>query len=203
MNLSDIFSGKITDAKWRALGEYLQGGSISAGPGLRTRRVGNKTVISATRRAGGGGVIASPCPFGQIISVDDETAFTAGINGGVIHCGDQNWEMSYQGVNLAVSGVWLVYIEVAVEVNRDDDEELLLPGVKTGTRPTGDWGKTPWTDPTDYPANTAPVASTGLGTVILPIGKLTVAAGVARLENTSCGHFTVTHCAGTLGYTRE
>jgi hypothetical protein len=87
-------------------------------------------------------------------------------------------------------------------VNRDDDGELLLPGVKTGTKPTGDWTQTAWTTGTDYPDNTEPVASTGNGTVILPIGKLTIADGAAMLEAAGCGNFTITHCAGTLGYSR-
>lgn len=54
MDLSDIFSGTVTPAKWRALGEYLNSGTISGGPGLRVRRVGNKTIITTRRRAFGG-----------------------------------------------------------------------------------------------------------------------------------------------------
>lgn len=146
---------------------------------------------------------SASCPFGEIIPVDDETSYTKGIRGGIIHCGDQNWNIDYQGLTLAADRTtWLVSISVSCEVNRDDDGDLLLPGVKTGTRPSGDWTKTAWTVGKDYPDNTDPVASTGKGTVILPIGKLTIANGVATLEAAGCGHFTITHCAGSLGYTR-
>jgi hypothetical protein len=54
MDFPEIFKGTPTPAKWAALGEFLQAGSISGGPGLRVRRVGNKTVITTRRRSHGG-----------------------------------------------------------------------------------------------------------------------------------------------------
>lgn len=145
---------------------------------------------------------AASCAFGSIIDIPDSNPKAKGISGGPIHCGDQNWEMSPQELNLSVSGVWLVYIEVECTANTDDDGEIFLPGINTGTRPTGDWGQDAWTDPTDYPANTSPTLPSGDGTIILPIGKLTIAAGKAKLEATGCGGFTIGHCAGTLSYSR-
>lgn len=144
------------------------------------------------------------CPFGEIItwSAGDPPAIVTGIRGGVIHCGDQNWNIDPDEIDLEIDGVWLVSIEVECEANRDDDGELLLPGVKTGTKPAS-WTRTVWAWGTDYPDNTPPAAVDGLGAVVLPIGKLTVAGGSATLEPVGCGHITVTHCAGTLGYTRE
>jgi hypothetical protein len=58
MDFPDIFKGTPTPAKWAALGEYLRDGEISCGPGLRLRRVGNKSLITARRfkgAIGGGG----------------------------------------------------------------------------------------------------------------------------------------------------
>lgn len=51
MEFPDIFKGTVTPAKWAALGEYLQTAGISSGPGLRVRRVGNRTIITTRRRA--------------------------------------------------------------------------------------------------------------------------------------------------------
>ncbi len=165
---------------------------------------GYDTPVSVTY--GGGNSSPSGCNFGGIVrfteTVGEVVEPRAAIKGGIIHCGDQNWNMDDQLINLASDGVVLVYIEVEVEVNRDDDEAFLLPGVKTGTRPIGNWDLLTWDEDTDYPVNTSPIVTTGLGTIILPIGKLTVEDGEATMEPVGCGHFTITHCAGTLGYTR-
>lgn len=154
---------------------------------------------SSSAESGGG----TPCPFGEIITWKDGTLTKTGIRGGLIHCGDQNWNLDPQELNPQTNGVWLVSIGFEVEVNRDDDGELLLPAVKTGTRPTGNWTQTAWSEGTDYPANTAPVVSTGKGNIVLPVGKLTINGGSVRLEPTGCGPFTIKHCAGTLSYSRE
>ena len=165
--------------------------SMSGGFAYRVRK-------SSSAESGGG----APCPFGQITTWKDGTNAKTGIRGGIVHCGDQNWNFDPQEVNPQADGVWLVSIGFEVEVNRDDDGELLLPGVKTGTKPTGNWTKTAWSEGSDYPANTAPDVSTGQGNIVLPIGKLTVDGGSIKLEAAGCGPFTITHCAGTLGYTR-
>ena len=107
---------------------------------------------SSSGESGGG----TPCPFGEIITWKDGTLTKTGIRGGLILCGDQNWNLDPQELNPQTNGVWLVSIGFEVEVNRDDDGELLLPGVKTGTKPTGNWTQTAWSEGTDYPANTAP-----------------------------------------------
>lgn len=145
---------------------------------------------------------ATDCPFGRIITWQDGEDTITGIQGGIIHCGTENWNIDPQALNLAVDGVWLVWLEIDCTVNLDDDSEILLPGVDTGTQPTGDWSKAAWTLGDNYPANTAPTIPTGNGTVILPVGKLTIADAAATLENAGCGHFIVTHCAGTIGYSR-
>jgi hypothetical protein len=66
MNLSDIFSGAVSPAKWRALGEYLESSGIVTGPGLRVRKVGNKSIITSRRRGLGGGSGSSLDPWQPI-----------------------------------------------------------------------------------------------------------------------------------------
>lgn len=149
---------------------------------------------------GGGGRVIT-CHFGEIITIEG-TPDVSTIRGGIIYCGDQNWSMDADAISLSPDGVWLVSIAVSVVVNTDDDGEILLPGIDTGTKPTGGWTRTSWTAGTDYPDNTAPTIPTGAGTIVIPIGKLTVASGVASLEAAGCGHITVGHCAGTLSHTR-
>jgi len=142
------------------------------------------------------------CFFGRIITWTEGSTTKTGIKGGILYCGDQNWNISPQELNLAVSGKWLVYLAVEVEVNTDDDGELLLPNVKTGTKPTGDWGKLPWSTTADYPDNDNPSIPSGSGTINVPIGTLTIADGAATLDPAGCGNITITHCAGTLSHTR-
>jgi hypothetical protein len=159
-------------------------------------------VIGALSTSRGGSI--SLCNFGKIITIPAEGETPAGkaIRGGIIHVGDQTLNIEPQELNLASSGVWLVSIEIDCEANRDDDDEVLLPGIVTGSFAGGDWTKTAFTGSEDYPSNTAPELPSGEGVIHLPIGKLTIADGVAKLEPVGCGNFTVTHCAGTLGYSR-
>lgn len=207
MDLTDIFSGALTPAKWKALGDYLSQPTISGGPGMRIRRVGNQTIISTRRERGGagGGGESSPCSFGSIVSIDDATAYTKGIRGGLIVCGDQNFNVNYQGLDTdpATNGVWLVQITLSgIECATDDDGEIFLPGVITSTS-TPAWALVAWTAPTDYTPNTNPTGpATPTGTVVIPVGKLTITDGVPSLESTGCGSVTIGQCAGILSVTR-
>lgn len=45
----------MTPAKWRALGAYIESTATITGPGLRFRKVGNKTILSSRRRGAGAG----------------------------------------------------------------------------------------------------------------------------------------------------
>lgn len=75
MDLSDIFSGAFTPAKWKALGEHLAGGVVRGGPGVRVRNVGNRIIISARRRFGGGTSGASACTA-FLLEKSDTNKFT-------------------------------------------------------------------------------------------------------------------------------
>lgn len=158
--------------------------------------------------AGGGGG-APACPFGKIISwtegEGEEAEEKTGLNGGAMYCGDQNWNIEHHEFEVGADGVWLVSIPVQVEVNRDDENEILLPGVKTGTKPEDtDWVLTEWEDETtNYPANTPPTVADGLGTIHIPIGKLTLEDGSFTLARVDCGNIRIGHCASVLSHERE
>jgi hypothetical protein len=182
---------------------YIRATTVTSVNGGVLRETPNGTIINVQKPGVTSTSGATACPFGEIITIPDSDPPAKGIRGGVIYCGDQTWNMDPQSLNLTATGVWLVSIAVSVEVNRDDDNVIILPGIKTGTQPTGDWEKTAWTEGTNYPANTAPVAATGLGTIYVPLGKLTIAAGAAGFEPAGCGNITLGQCAGTLSHSRE
>ena len=195
MPLSDVLSLDRLQAIQDLLIALAAGENITArGIGLRRGHGGVEMKVGRQRLRQRQRV----CPFGKIVRVDGDTF----ISGGLIQCGDQNWAMADEEVDTDTDGEWLVSIEVDCEVNRDDDEELLLPGVKTGTKPTA-WTLDAWSEGTDYPEDTPPDVADGEATVVLPVGKLTVAGGAARLVETGCGAFTVTHCAGSIGFDRD
>ena len=50
MDFRDIFSGSPTPAKWKALGDFLMGGAMRGGNGVRVRQLGNRTIVSAKRQ---------------------------------------------------------------------------------------------------------------------------------------------------------
>jgi hypothetical protein len=136
------------------------------------------------------------CIFGELVTVPDSDPPEQAIRGGIIHCATNNWFIADEVVSTATDYDLLVWISVACVVNTDDDGELLLPDIASGTEPTT------WGSGASYPANTAPTVAAPTATVILPIGRLIVADGVASFVPSGCGNFTVTHCAGTVGYTR-
>lgn len=140
------------------------------------------------------------CPFGEIISwMEGEVAIT-GIRGGVIYCGDKNFNVADWPVNLGEDGSWLVEISLTgIKCATDDDVELILPGVTTAT------GSPTWARKSgggDYTDNTNPAAPGDSGTVIVPIGVLTVEGGNATLAPVSCGNVKVNQCAGILSISR-
>ena len=195
--------GSSVEQTVRDIISFLRANTLVSVVGGNLRGTGNGKTLTIRTGPGSSPSVAEGCIFGEIIDTPGSDPVTKSIRGGIIHCGDQNWNIDPQLLSLASDGVWLVSISVTCEVNRDDDNQLLLPGVKTGTEPTGDWTNTVWTTGTDYPDNTNPVVVTGNGVIKLPIGKLTIADGVATISPAGCGNFTITHCAGSLGYTRS
>jgi hypothetical protein len=190
----------------RQIIDYLRAITVTSVTGGKLRQSTSGTTIAIPRttniKTTGGG--STSCPFGELITVNDESEFTQGIRGGIVYCGDKNFNVPYQGINLATSGVWLVFLEIGCESNRDDDNEIILPGIKTSaeTDPSSFWDKKTFTTGTSYDDNTNPTVTDGLGTIIIPIGKLTVADGAASFERVGCGNVTIGQCAGILSHTR-
>lgn len=129
------------------------------------------------------------------------------IRGGVVFCGDKNFNVPGHEINLAVSGDYLVYLEFDCEANRDDDGELILSGILTSaeTTPASFWQTDAYSPspPTQYPDNTNPTVSTGIGTIIIPLGRLIITGGAATFSPVACGNVTVNQCAGVLSHTRS
>jgi len=146
------------------------------------------------------------CPFGEIITWiegEGENAETkTGIRGGVVYVGDKNFNIDATALNLEADGTWLVYFEIECESNRDDDGEIILPGIKTTAAETLPMQHLVRETGTNYPDNTPPAASNGIGTVIVPLGKLSITDGTPSFEPVSCGNILIGQCAGVLSHTR-
>lgn len=140
---------------------------------------------------------ASDCPFG-ILSLSGANYY---IEGGLIYCGDKN--INVTGTQLTISSstprTKLVYFEIPLTVNTDDDDKIILPGIDTTT-----W--TPALEEVDvgtgYPNNTPPTLPAGTGTIIIPLGTLTVSATAWGFVNAGCGNIYVDQCSGVLYFTR-
>lgn len=194
--------GKSVEGTIREMIDYMKATTITSISGGRKKTSPNGTTLEVNAGTSTGAAAVTTCYFGEIIDIPDTDPVEKGIRGGIVYCGDQNWNFDPQEVNLAVNGKWLVYLEIDVEVNRDDDEEIILPGIKTGTKPTGDWDTLTWSSGVDYPDNTNPDVTTGEGTIIVPLGKLTVQDGVATFDRAGCGNITITQCGGVLSHER-
>lgn len=199
-------AGLVSPASWEAMRQKLEDIEIVPDPSqFKIVKRGGKRYLSLllpgedpAAPPGGGGSAA--CPFGEIVTWAEGVPAVekTGIAGGIVIAGTTTWNFDRHEINLESDGEWLIFLLAPVEVNRDDDGEILLPGVKQGgTKPA--WSATA---SADYPEGTAPSAASGTGEIVLPVGKLVVTDGKATLTPTGCGGFTITHCAGTLFYTR-
>ena len=157
---------------------------------------------------------AGPCYLGEIItwSADgsdsgSDAEIKTGIRGGLVECGDRIWSVPHIEVALTPDRVQWVSIRTFIRPNTDDAESVSLQGISISEVPEirfhesqsePDYGliKVP---PIFSPIMTEGVWIYGIG---LPLGKLTVAAGVVTFERTGCGHFVLTHCPGVLSYYR-
>jgi len=138
------------------------------------------------------------CSFGQMVRVDG----APGIRGGLILCGDKNFNVTNYEIDGAADGEKVIFIAIPCEANMDDDQELILPGIKTSS--AASITAADWNVADVYPVNTNPtVAYAGIGEFIFPLGTITITDGVAsNFAPTGCGTCTITQCAGTLSHTR-
>jgi hypothetical protein len=155
--------------------------------------------IGYSGNGGAAGQAAGVCSFGELYVDDGDTK----IRGGWIACGDKNFRVAGNTINLTTSGDWLIQIELdGIDPVTDDDDEIFLPGVITASG-TPSWeAKANTEGSTDYDDNTNPASPTGTGTAIVPIGRLVVEDGVATLSAVACGNVTISQCAGILSVTR-
>lgn len=211
MKLEDIFRGGPTLEKWKALGSLLANFEIRGGPGIFVRRIGGRHLIRTSRKHFTSARGDDLCPFGEIITYTEgegeEAVSKTGIRGGVVYCGNKNFNTPHKELDLETPGTWLIYLKIDCESNRDDDNEIILPGIKTSseTDPSTFWEAATWSagpPETQYPDNDEPTVADGLGTIHVPIGRLTIADGAATLVKVDCGNVTIGQCGGVLSHTR-
>jgi hypothetical protein len=97
---------------------------------------------------------------------------------------------------LGTDGEFLIWIEVGVTCNSEDD--LPLPGLLTSTEPTWETG----TLAGGYPDTIQPDGTTPTGTAIIAIGTLTVTDGLPSWEPAGCGNITLGYCPTNISITR-
>jgi len=162
----------------------------------------DRVVVTRGGRGVGGGSSSNGCPFGEIQTNTEDPPVTS-IRGGLMICGDQNFNVADQPLTLGTPGEWLVEISMdGVTASTDDDDEIFLPGVTTATG-TPAWNNIAFTGSENYTDTTNPSSpSSPTGTIIIGCGRLTIADGVASFVPTGCGTITVGQCAGILSHSR-
>lgn len=140
MDFPEIFKGTPTPAKWAALGEYLSKSEITGGPGLRVRRVGNKTVITTKKGSGksGGGGQAGAFWTRYTDEAGDtmlQGGTVTGGNGGSATVADYKVLDADTGVGSLEDDI--LYLQVACTATIEDG--LMMPGceITTATLETG------------------------------------------------------------------
>jgi hypothetical protein len=140
------------------------------------------------------------CFFGELVVEGSDTF----IRGGLVHSGDKHFNVPNYELILGTPIDKLVQLKLDVEVWRDDDNEILMPGVKTSSETDAStfWDLKTWTTGTDYDDDTPPDVADGIGSIVIPIGHLVIADGAATFSLVGCGHVTIGHCGGTLSHSR-
>jgi hypothetical protein len=135
--------------------------------------------------------------FAKLKRADNKTY----IRGGILYAGDATLNVDDHELSVATNGTWLLSLQLDVEANRDTNNEIILPGIKTTTDIPA-YNLKPWTEGTNYDPNTNPNVSDGIGTIVIPIGKLIIENNIARLEAAECGNIRVLQCGGVLSHER-
>lgn len=140
------------------------------------------------------------CSFGRAFKNTESGDWY--LQGGNLICGDKNFFVEDKLVNASNDGEYLVFLRLnKIKANTDDDEEVILPGVST-TSGTPEWGSTPYSEGVNYPDNTNFTEPTSEGTLIVPLGVMTIEDNVVSFGSGVCGNVTVGQCAGVLLFTR-
>lgn len=141
------------------------------------------------------------CSFGAIFSVPNSSPVEQQITGGLVVCGDKNFNVDPYTVDNSTPGDYLIQIQLSgIVIPTDDDVEIILPGVSSASgTPTFQMVSAA----SGYSDNVNPSTPGDDGTIYLPIGAVTIAdSGTITFSPLGCGNFTVGQCAGILSYTR-
>ena len=185
---------------WNTLVDALAARTPRPSAGMEIVSTSGGFSYRVRQTVGGTGAVLADCPFGQIVrwteGEGEEAVTKTGIRGGVVYAGDKVWNVPNKELNLAADGTFLVWLEIGVTANVEDD--VLLPGLETSTEPV--WQQAAGSG--NYPDQTLPTAPSGTGTAIVAIGLLTIANGTAKLTAAGCGTIRVAHCPGSLSFER-
>lgn len=139
------------------------------------------------------------CSFGYVYQDDEGDWY---LQGGYVYCGDKNFYVTDHLLNTTSNSSFLISIKLGgITANTDDDDAIILPGVKTSTSSPA-WHSKSYTTGTNFDDNTNFTSPTSIGEIVVPIGKLVVADNTPSLDWSSCGNITVSQCAGILSFTR-
>ena len=186
---------QLTSTKLNQVSLGQKSNQIQPGIGYRVCQSSGGTTVSVIKRRTRGGATGVPCYFGEVIDIEGGKA----IRGGSVKCGDKNFHMDDEELPSG-DGAWLVSIKLDCESLRDDDNEVFLPGIKTSSdTPVFDFKA--WSEGTDYDDNSDPSLASGIGSIVVPLGKLTKDDDVPKFGG-ACGKITITQCDGILDHTR-
>jgi hypothetical protein len=175
------------------------GGQVKETPG------GTSLVISAARTMQDAAK-EELCAFGSIETwIDNNSGGTpkATITGGIIYCGQTNLTVEREEIDLSTDWSELYYLSVDCTSYTDDDGEILLPGIDSCDSDAGSvFMSMEYVGGAQYPDNSNPTASNPSGTIIIPIGKVTVENGKAKIEDARCGDIRIQQCSGNLYHSR-
>lgn len=171
---------------------------------------GEATLAFARLGGGGGGSATGPCNFGEIYRYSEGSGSSSadlktGIRGGNVKVGAKTWDMNDEPfeIDLTVDCEYPVWLRILVTVNINSTGIATLSGIATSEKPTWQHG-TSSSDDYEDTVTPAPFPTGGgaSGVLIVPIGHLTVAAGIATLARAGCGDITGTYCPGNLDHYR-
>lgn len=162
----------------------------------------DRVVVTQSSPSKPGGTSQSTCPFGELETSTDDPPVTS-IRGGLMTCGDQNFNVANYVLDLDTDGERLVQIALTgVTCATDDAEEIFLPGVTTATG-TPSWEVITYTGSENYDDTTNPTApDSPTGTAIVGIGRIKILDGAATFSPTGCGTIRVGQCAGIISHSR-
>jgi hypothetical protein len=200
---SNPLSGGSVVAKITEIISFIRASRITSVIGGQIRETPNGSVlVIKPGRGGAASAVPEECSFGEITTNTEDPPVTS-IRGGLMVCGDKNFNVLKYDLDMETDGEWLVEINLTgVTAAIDDDSEVFLPGCTTATG-TPAWDLIEFTGAEEYTDTTNPTSPAApTGTLIVGLGMLDITDGIATFTPTGCGTITVGQCAGILNHTR-